>query len=169
MFSGSNIKGYMLEEINHLICHYASYTGGVNVEISLNPKQENSEYLKDVMKLVGETIDQGDLNETAVQDFYTKHTEKLTGQAAEVEQEIQEDPTLDEKYYIINYDEEPFIPQQHYFNAFYSVDQIMYDREEAEEALAEHQQQRLEMEQQGQYEDQGYDEQDDQMLHGQYE
>ena len=169
MFSGSNIKGYMLEEINHLICHYASYTGGVNVEISLNPKQKNSEYLKDVMKLVGETIDQGDLNETAVQDFYTKHTEKLTGQTAEVEQEIQEDPTLDEKYYIINYDEEPFIPQQHYFNAFYSVDQIMYDREEAEEALAEHQQQRLEMEQQGQYEDQGYDEQDDQMLHGQYE
>ena len=158
----------MLEEINHLICHYASYTGGVNVEISLNPKQKNSDYLKDVMKLVGETINQGDLNETAVQDFYTRHTEKLTGQAAEQEQEIVEDPTLDEKYYIINYDEEPFIPQQHYFNAFYSVDQIMYDREEAEEALAEHQQQRLEMEQQGQYEDQGY-EQEDEMLHEQYE
>ena len=170
VFSGTNVKAYMLEEINHMICHYAAYTGGINVEVSLNPKQKNSEFVRDVLEVVKGSIEAGDLDENRVQEFYAKHKEKLEGENAGGK-DIEEDKTLDEKYYIINYDEEPFIPQQHYFNAFYSVDQIMYDREEAEEALAEHQhqqQQALEMEGQGQYDEHGHYNQEE-LMHGHYE
>lgn len=134
----------MVEYLPELLKFFASYTGGINVQVSLNSASQNPEHLKELFKAVKTQIDtkEFDLNKiTEIQEkFYNASNEeqKMTQEKME---EIQDDDTLDDKYYLINYEEEPFIPQQHYFNSFYMVDQVMYDQEEAQQALQQDQEQ----------------------------
>ena len=128
----------MLEDLSNLLVFYASYTGGIDVEISLSKGEKNSEMLKDLFKLIKIKIDKKEFSDAQAEEFLHKYSEILNNpelNKGAMPEDIEEDETLDEKYYIINYDEEPFIPQQHYFNSFYMVDQIMFDKDEADQVL----------------------------------
>lgn len=149
----------MIEYIPDLLKFYASYTGGINVQISLNSGSENPQHLKDLFKAVKSQIETKEFDMkkiTEIQEkFYNVSNEerKMTQEKME---EIEDDDTLDDKYYLINYEEEPFIPQQHYFNSFYMVEQVMYDQDEAQQALQQDQEQEaaegeIDYEEQNQY------------------
>ena len=129
----------MFDQIYQLLGYYASFTGGINVQISLNSGSENPDHLKDLFKLVKQQIESKNFDENVANEFKEKFynivNEKGTQEIPNQAEEVEDDDTLDDKYYIINYDEEPFIPQQHYFNSFYMVEQVMYDQDEAQQAL----------------------------------
>ena len=130
----------MIEQLHQLLLFYASYTGGINVQLSLNSASENPEHLTELFKMVKNQIETKNFDETAAAEFQEKfynivNEEEKGNEVQKNIEEIEDDDTLDDKYYIINYDEEPFIPQQHYFNSFYMVEQVMYDQDEAQQAL----------------------------------
>jgi hypothetical protein len=136
----SKIKPYMIEQIHELLMNYANYTGGINVQLSLNSGSENPEYLKELFKMVKTQLESKTFDENVAAEMQEKFYNIVNEERKENElqnklEEVEDDDTLDDKYYIINYDEEPFIPQQHYFNSFYMVEQVMYDQEEAQQAL----------------------------------
>ena len=138
VFNVSKIKPYMLDEITNLMIYYASYTGGIDIELSLTKKEENPPMLKELFGIIKKTIDNKEMDEEEACEYIDRHNNAFMDQGEggiENPNDIEEDESLNEKYYIINYDEEPFIPQQHYFNSFYMVDQVMFDKEEAEEVL----------------------------------
>lgn len=141
----------MLEQIHQVLLHYATFTGGINVQLSLNSSTENPEHLKELFGLVKEQLETKTFDEQKAgeyqEKFYNLANEQRNGEPSpKKEEDVQDDDTLDDKYYIINYDEEPFIPQQHYFNSFYMVEQVMYDQEEAEQALQQEPENQQEME-----------------------
>ena len=167
----------MFDQIYQLLGYYASFTGGINVQLSLNSGSENPEHLKDLFKLVKKQIETKNFDENVANEFKEKFynivNEKETQAQPNQVEEVEDDDTLDDKYYIINYDEEPFIPQQHYFNSFYMVEQVMYDQDEAQQALQQEpgQNKEEEEEEEEEYHDQneyheGYDEEMDPREHG---
>jgi hypothetical protein len=155
----------MIEQIHQLLLHYATFTGGINVQVSLNSSSENPEHLKELFGMVKKQLETNNFDEQEAAVFQEKfynivnEERKMEGSPEKME-EVEDDDTLDDKYYIINYDEEPFIPQQHYFNSFYMVEQVMYDQEEAQQALQQEpeevQEGDMEYEQQNQFES-GYE------------
>ena len=162
----------MIEQIYQLLGYYASFTGGINVQLSLSPGSENPQHLKDLFKLVKNQIENKEFDENVAAEFQEKfynivnEEEKINEQNKELE-EVEDDDTLDDKYYIINYDEEPFIPQQHYFNSFYMVEQVMYDQDEAQQALQQEPDENKEEEMEYQNENQyhpGYEEEEEEEM-----
>ena len=149
----------MLEEIKKLLLStYGSKTGGLNIEVKFSKGCENPDIIKDMFKVIEDTLENADNFEASNIKFTRKYVEgeedeeeqeedaeaELVNKNAikenpkteiEPEDEEEEDETLDDKYYVLFYNEEPYIPQQNYFNSFYTVDQVMYSKQEAEEAI----------------------------------
>ena len=129
IFEAIVLQAYMVPQIGDFLGHLAqSSASGVEVSVSFSKKSKNGGYLVDLFAAIKDCLEVGVYSEQRMTLFLDKYKNKLFESGISFE-----DQELDHKYYKVDYEEEVPVPKKKALNAFYKVDEEMFDSEEEEE------------------------------------
>lgn len=116
----------MLPHIEKFLNHLGqSNESKLNVSLSFSRGAKNSGYLRDLFRALGDCISGGVYSDARMEVFTEKYRNKLFESGISFE-----DQELDHKYYKVDYAEKVEVPKKKVLNAFYKVDDEMFDSED---------------------------------------